>query len=65
MIDDVTLAFVCLRDDLILAFLFSNLRRETGGFELALASTIAFVLLANRLTKCALNLIKKYISKVI
>ena len=45
-------AFVCLRDDLILAFLcYSNLRRETGGFELA--STITLVLQANRLTKCA------------
>ena len=52
MTDDVTLIFVCLRDDLILAFLcYSNLRRETDGFELA--STITLALQANRLTKCA------------
>ena len=56
LIDDVTLSFfVCLRDDLILAFFcYSNLRRETGGFELA--STITLVLQANRLTKCASHL---------
>ena len=37
---------------MILAFFcYSNLRRETGGFELA--STITLVLQANRLTKCA------------
>ena len=40
---------VCLRDDLILAFCYSNLRRETGGFELA--STFTLVLQANLLTK--------------
>ena len=51
LIDDEVF-FVCLRDDLILAFFcYSNLRRETGGFELA--STITLVLPVNRLTKCA------------
>ena len=50
--DDVTLSFFCLRDDLILDFLFySNLGWETGGFRLA--STITLVLQANQLTKCA------------
>ena len=34
-----------------LLFSYSNLRRETGGFELA--STITLALQANRLTKCA------------
>ena len=38
--------FVCLPDGLILCFCYSNLTRETGGFELA--STTTFVL-----TKCA------------
>ena len=32
-------------------FCYSNLRRETGGFELT--STITLILQANRLTKCA------------
>ena len=45
------LIFVCLIDDLILGFSYSNLRREIGGFELA--SNVIFVLQANRLTKCA------------
>ena len=35
LIDDVMLIFVCLLDDLILGFCYSNLRRETGGLELA------------------------------
>ena len=49
LIDDEVF-FVCLRDDLILAFFcYSNLRRETGGFELV--STITLVLQAHRLTK--------------
>ena len=43
--------FVCLFDELILGFYYSDLKRETGGFELA--STITLVLQANRLTKCA------------
>ena len=47
----MTLVFVCLRDDLILAFWLQQLRRETGRFELA--STITLVLQAKRLTKCA------------
>ena len=49
LIDDAT--FVCLLDDLILAFCYSNLTRETGGFELE--STIALVLQAKQLNKCA------------
>ena len=46
--DDAMVA--CLLDDLILGFCYSNLTRETDGFELA--STNALVLQANRLTKC-------------
>ena len=42
---------VCLVDELILGFCYSDLTLETGGFELA--STITPVLQANRLTKCA------------
>ena len=49
LIDDVM--FVCLLDELILGFCYSNLILETGRFELA--STITLVLQANRLTKCA------------
>ena len=41
---------VCLLDNVILDLCYSNLTRETGGFELA--STITIVLRANRLTKC-------------
>ena len=41
--------FVCLLDELILGFCYSDLTLETGGFELA--STITLVLQANRLTK--------------
>ena len=51
--DDVTLSF-CLFTwwfDSSFFFCYSNLRLETGGFELA--STITLVLQANRLTKCA------------
>ena len=51
LIDDVMLLFVCLLDELIVSFCYSNLLRETGGLELA--ATITFVLQANRLTKCA------------
>ena len=43
--------FVCLLDEWILDFCYSNLTLETGGFELA--STIALALQANRLNKCA------------
>ena len=41
--------FVCLLDDLIRGFCYSNLTWETGGF--ALASTITLVLQLNRLIK--------------
>ena len=41
--------FVCLPDELILGFCYSDLTLETGGFELA--STITLVLQANRLTQ--------------
>ena len=56
LIDDVTLSFCLFTwwfDSSF--FCYSNLRRETGGFELA--STITLVLQANRLTKCASHLI--------
>ena len=43
--------FVCLFDELILGFCYSDLTLKTGGFELA--STITLVLQANWLTKCA------------
>ena len=43
--------FVRLLDDLILGLFYSNLKRETGGFELALIITL--VLQADRLTQCA------------
>ena len=43
--------FVCLLDELIIGFCYSDLTLETGGFELA--STITLVLQANQLTKCA------------
>ena len=49
--DDVTLSFCLFTwwfDSSF--FCYSNLRRETGGFELA--STVTLVLQANRLTKC-------------
>ena len=42
--------FVCLLDELILGFCYSDLTLETGGFELT--STITLVLQANRLSKC-------------
>ena len=47
-IDDAM--FVCLLDELILGFCYSELTLETGGFELA--SSITLVLQANRRTKC-------------
>ena len=49
VIDDEML--VCLLDELIIGFCYSDLTLETGGFELA--STITLVLQANQLTKCA------------
>ena len=49
LIDDSV--FVCLLDELILGFCYSNLTLKIGEFELA--STITLVLQANRLTKCA------------
>ena len=49
LIDDAM--FVCLLDELILDFCYTDLTLETGGFELA--STITLVLQANWLTKCA------------
>ena len=49
LIDDAM--FVCLPDELIQGFSYSDLTRETDGFELA--PTITFVLQENRLTKCA------------
>ena len=45
------LIFVCLLNELILGFYYSDLTLETGGFELAL--TITLDLQANRLTKRA------------
>ena len=42
--------FVCLLDELILGFCYSDLTLETGGLELT--STITLILQANRLTKC-------------
>ena len=41
---------VCLLDELILGFCYSDLTLETGGFELEL--TITLILKANWLTKC-------------
>ena len=52
--------FVWLLGDLILRFCYSNLRRETGGFEIA--STITLVLQVNGLTKCVSHL--KYHGKI-
>ena len=43
--------FVCLLDEWILDFCYSDLTWETGGFGLALTNTLA--LQANRLSKCA------------
>ena len=57
LIDDVMLVSVCLLEDLILGFCYSNLRRENGRLELA--STITLVFQANRLTECASQLRSK------
>ena len=43
--------FVCLLDDLILGFSYSNLARKKDGLELA--STITLALQPKQLTKCA------------
>ena len=43
--------FVCVLDEMILAFCYCDFTLETGGFELA--STINLLLQANGLTKCA------------
>ena len=51
LFDDVMLISVCLLDDLILDFCYSNLKLKTG--ELKLASTITIALQATRLNKCA------------
>ena len=51
LIDDAMFVSICLFDDLILGFCYSNLTRETGGFELA--STITIILQVNQLTECA------------
>ena len=48
LIDDVMLFFVCLLDDLILDFCYSDLTRKTGGLELT--SIITLVLQANWLS---------------
>ena len=48
LIDDAM--FICLVDELILRFCYSDLTLETGGFEFA--STVILVLQTNRLTKC-------------
>ena len=48
------LGFICLLDDLMLGFCYSNLTRETSGLELA--PTITFILQVNRLTTCASHL---------
>ena len=54
LIDDAM--FVCLLDELILGFCYSDLTLETNGFELA--SAITLVLQANRPTKCASHTIR-------
>ena len=63
LLDDAM--FVCLLDELILAFCYNDLTWETGGFELA--STITLALQANRLTKWASHpiFIKRTISQVL
>ena len=52
--------FVCLLDELILGFCYSDLTLETSGFELA--SSIILILQANRLTKCASHLSYDFLS---
>ena len=47
--------FVCLLDELILVFCYSDLTLETDGFELA--STIPFVLQVNQPTKPTKNIL--------
>ena len=54
LFDKVILISVCLLDDLLLDFCYSNLRWETGGLERA--SIITLTLQANWLTRCASHL---------
>ena len=52
LIDDAM--FVCLLDELILGFCYSDLTLETGGFKLASTITLVTLMLqVKRLTKCA------------
>ena len=54
LIDDAI--FVCLLDELIIGFCYSDLTLETGGFEIALTITLVLltlVLQTHGLTKCA------------
>ena len=52
LIDDPMI--VCLLDELILGFCYSDLTLESGGWtHFELTSTITLVLQVNRLTKCA------------
>ena len=60
-IDDAM--FVCLLDELILGFHYSNLTLKTGGFELP--SAITLVLQANRLTKCASQKVSNFLMRFI
>ena len=50
MIDDVTLVFVCLRDDLFLAFLIQQFEMGNRWIRTRIET---LVLQANLLTKCA------------
>ena len=58
LIDDVMLFFVCLLDDLILGFCYSNLTRKTCRLELG--STITHVLQANWLAKCTSQMLVNF-----
>ena len=49
LIDDMMLIFVCLLDDLMQWFCYSNLKQKTDGLELA--STITLELQANPLNQ--------------
>ena len=61
LIDDVTLVFVCLRDDLILAFLLQQF--ETGNRWIRIRIDYHLVLQANRLTKCVSNKCSYYYAR--
>ena len=58
LIDDVMLSFVCLLDDLILGFCYSNLTRKTDGLELT--SIVTLVLQANWLTRCGSQMLANF-----